>query len=116
MNLLPHYYKLCIEKKNLDTELNRIFQDAFKMEIKLDYSSLQILVFRIAKHFEEIPIDPRQAFPILKNYSELDIQGDGFRSFVGVTLSILLCKDRIILLDEPEAFLHPAQARTLGIG
>ena len=44
----------------------------------------------------------------------LDTQGDGFRSFVGVVLSLLMSKGRIVLLDEPEAFLHPAQARQLG--
>lgn len=50
----------------------------------------------------------------MSQYNTLDRQGDGFRSFVGVVLSLLLSKGRIILLDEPEAFLHPAQARVLG--
>jgi predicted ATP-dependent endonuclease of OLD family len=44
----------------------------------------------------------------------LEDQGDGFRSFVGIILSILLSKDKIILIDEPEAFLHPTQVRVLG--
>lgn len=44
----------------------------------------------------------------------LDHQGGGFISFVGVALSLLLSKRKVILLDEPEAFLHPAQARRLG--
>lgn len=45
----------------------------------------------------------------MKPYTMLQEQGDGFRSFVGIVLSILLSKDKIILIDEPEAFLHPTQ-------
>lgn len=72
------------------------------------------LALRVAKEIERIPEDPRKAFHIVSKYEQLDTQGDGFRSFVGVVLSLLLSKGRIILLDEPEAFLHPAQAKLLG--
>jgi hypothetical protein len=41
-------------------------------------------------------------------------QGDGMRSFVGVLLHALIVKHSILLIDEPEAFLHPPQARLLG--
>ena len=41
-------------------------------------------------------------------------QGDGMRSFVGIMLALLAATYPIVLLDEPEAFLHPPQARLLG--
>jgi hypothetical protein len=41
-------------------------------------------------------------------------QGDGMRSFVGIMLLRLAATYPIVLLDEPEAFLHPPQARLLG--
>ena len=45
----------------------------------------------------------------------LDRQGDGMRSFVSVILHLLApITPSILLLDEPEAFLHPPQARILG--
>ena len=50
----------------------------------------------------------------MEAFPSLDDQGDGFRSFAGVVLSLLLARDRLLLIDEPEAFLHPAQARRLG--
>ncbi len=50
----------------------------------------------------------------MKNFPYLDEQGDGFKSFVGIVVSILTCKNRIILIDEPEAFLHSTQAKILG--
>lgn len=45
---------------------------------------------------------------------QLHEQGDGMRSFVGVLLNTFLESHSILLVDEPEAFLHPPQARLLG--
>ena len=45
----------------------------------------------------------------------LNAQGDGMRSFASVILHLLApSTPSILLLDEPEAFLHPPQARLLG--
>jgi hypothetical protein len=44
----------------------------------------------------------------------LHIQGDGMRSFAGVILYTSVGRESVLLVDEPEAFLHPPQARQLG--
>jgi hypothetical protein len=45
----------------------------------------------------------------------LDQQGDGMRSFASVLLYVLVADNHSIqFLDEPEAFLHPPQARLVG--
>ncbi|MCF8322503.1 MAG: ATP-binding protein, partial [Flavobacterium sp.] len=41
-------------------------------------------------------------------------QGDGMRSFVGVLLTSFISNHSILFIDEPEAFLHPPQAKLLG--
>lgn len=41
-------------------------------------------------------------------------QGDGMRAFLGIALSVVTSDCPLILIDEPEAFLHPPQARILG--
>jgi len=97
-----------------EAKLRDVFKQTFGIDIRLDYSGMTQLTLRLAKEFPEIPDDPRKAYPIFSNFARLDEQGDGFRSFVGVVLSLLLSKGRIVLLDEPEAFLHPAQAKQLG--
>lgn len=97
-----------------DEKLKDAFQSTFGMNIKLDYSSGLELRLAVSKEFEDIPDDPRSAYPIMKKYPSIEVQGDGFRSFVAVVLSLLLSKDKVVLLDEPEAFLHPEQARRLG--
>ena len=45
----------------------------------------------------------------------LEAQGDGMRSFAAVLLHVIAATTHTIqFLDEPEAFLHPPQARLLG--
>lgn len=41
-------------------------------------------------------------------------QGDGVKSFTGMALAVIASPQQVMLVDEPEAFLHPAQARALG--
>jgi AAA domain, putative AbiEii toxin, Type IV TA system len=53
-------------------------------------------------------IDELRRLPTLAN------QGDGIRSFMGLMLALMTAQYPIILVDEPEAFLHPPQARQLG--
>ncbi|MFG2698004.1 ATP-dependent endonuclease [Kitasatospora sp. NPDC048407] len=53
----------------------------------------------------------RQAYHRLPAVNE---QGDGFRSFVNLLLHTLARPRPVIVIDEPEAFLHPPQARLLG--
>ena len=53
-------------------------------------------------------IQALQGMPLLQE------QGDGMRSFMGLMLAIVTAQFPIIVVDEPEAFLHPPQARLLG--
>lgn len=100
--------------ENNELLLIKAFKSAFDMDIKMDYSELISLCLRVGKKLPKIPEDPQQACKITQFLQKIDTQGDGFKSFVGIILGLLFSKDRIILLDEPEAFLHPAQARFLG--
>src|SRR5690606_11357661 len=50
----------------------------------------------------------------LEKLDLLHEQGDGMRSFVGVLLNAFISNHSILFIDEPEAFLHPPQARLLG--
>lgn len=50
----------------------------------------------------------------VKKLALLDEQGDGMRSFASILLDTFTSEYTITLIDEPEAFLHPPQARLLG--
>lgn len=49
----------------------------------------------------------------LNQLPRLDDEGDGIRSFVGALLATLCGSHPVLMIDEPEAFLHPPQARRL---
>lgn len=44
----------------------------------------------------------------------IETQGDGIRSYIGIAAEFVGSSHPIVLLDEPEAFLHPPQAKKLG--
>jgi len=50
----------------------------------------------------------------LEKQDLLHEQGDGMRSFVGVLLTAFISNHSMLFIDEPEAFLHPPQAKLLG--
>ena len=57
---------------------------------------------------------PREYLEALSKLPRLDEQGDGMKSFMGLLLNIAANAYPIVLVDEPEAFLHPPQARLIG--
>lgn len=111
VNLLQAFYQ---EGSGLERKLSAIVKEAFSKDIKLDYSSLRKILFRIGDDFSDCPEDPRDAIEYFDKYEKLDVQGDGLRSFVATLLAILVGKRPVLLLDEPESFLHPPQAFRLG--
>ncbi len=62
---------------------------------------------------EEQGLDPRaQAFH--QAASLLSTLGDGVKASIGLVAAVHSLPDRILLVDEPEAFLHPTLARRMG--
>lgn len=102
------------QAKAAEQTLTRWVFEAFGVHIRLDYSDKADFLLRISSSFEGIPEDPREAQPIFRAHSKLDDQGDGLRSFVATALALIVNKRPVLLLDEPEAFLHPPQAMALG--
>lgn len=90
----------------------------FKKDIYLDIHTLgDRLVFRVGENFEYIrnkSVTNEDEANRLFSEKKLDDQGDGLKSFVSTFLFLNFCNSDILLLDEPEAFLHPPLARQIG--
>jgi ABC-type branched-subunit amino acid transport system ATPase component len=106
--------QLLYGNEEIQRKLDEAFNNTFGQHIAFDFTSLKNLYLRVGPDFRELPDRPEEAYRILSEFPTLDSQGDGMRSFAAVVLSLLLTSDRMILLDEPDAFLHPEQARRLG--
>ncbi|WP_139977892.1 ATP-dependent nuclease [Nocardioides litoris] len=97
-------------------ELSRISFDAFQQGLVLDPLSGQ-LILRVgdpgvdAPSVDAITAQYREA---LGRLGPLHEQGDGMRSMIGLLLPIIASTYPVVVVDEPEAFLHPPQARVLG--
>lgn len=63
---------------------------------------------------EAISTDRRTAMKKMEDMEDLQDQGDGIRSAVAVLASLIVNDHSLFLIDEPESFLHPPQARLLG--
>lgn len=86
----------------------------FNTDVYLDTSNLGMIQYRVGTDFSPIPENSQVAYKELIQYPLLDGQGDGLRSVLGMISALVSLKKPIILLDEPEAFLHPPQALQLG--
>jgi ABC-type multidrug transport system ATPase subunit len=100
--------------RTVENSIRTLVKRAFKREIILDFTLPQRLQLRVGDDFSTVPLDPRDARPILAKHDKLDDQGDGLRSFVGILVALLAMKRSLFLIDEPEAFLHPPQAFKIG--
>tara|TARA_R110000823_G_scaffold97092_1_gene211132 strand:- start:199 stop:1884 length:1686 start_codon:yes stop_codon:yes gene_type:complete len=50
----------------------------------------------------------------VRTFPRIDDQGDGMKSYAGILFQTIVFPRDIMLIDEPEAFLHPPQMRKLG--
>lgn len=107
---------LFFQNNSVMADLRDAFRRTFGQDIIFDYSKGSSLQFLVGEDIGSPPKQPAELgeFIMDNNLSPLDDEGDGYLSFVGVVVSILLSKGKVLLLDEPAAFLHPPQSRILG--
>lgn len=109
-------YKLN-QNELLAQKLSDYFRQAFGYDLIVNRSDMRT----IPLHTGQAP--DKTAFTIanqdeyynqVTKLPKLQEQGDGMRSFASILLDTFTSEYSITLIDEPEAFLHPPQARLLG--
>jgi hypothetical protein len=101
---------------NLLTEVRKICQTIFRKDLTLDTLSGDATL-RVGT--SDVPVPPANAITSeyrasIAGLPKLEAQGDGMKSLLGLLLPIVTAHYPIVLIDEPEAFLHPPQAFELG--
>jgi energy-coupling factor transporter ATP-binding protein EcfA2 len=95
--------------------IGALSRDAFGLEIYChqDGGQLQLKVGKRTEFPGKDDYRTRSEFIKGAALSPLRTEGDGIQSFTGILLAALVQPLSVTLIDEPEAFLHPPQARRL---
>jgi energy-coupling factor transporter ATP-binding protein EcfA2 len=112
-----HPTHLLQRKPELEELASRYTRMAFGMDLIVDWGGGKLVPLRCGSRPTRDINNDRVSVDYLEKLQRvpfLHAQGDGVRSFVGCLLQAIVADWRIVLLDEPEAFLHPPQAHLLG--
>lgn len=109
--------QLLSEKKELMDELNAITYKILKKRLHLDDLNPQLML-RVGTPTLPRPLGQYEdRVPYQLNVESLPLlseQGDGMKSLLNILIPLVTATYPILIIDEPEAFLHPPQAFALG--
>jgi len=105
------------ENDDAREKARKITEEAFGLYFVIDPTPMQKFSIRLSERppadsSEEQALDQR-ARDFHANATHILDFSDGVQAFVGLISAILSLEHKIILIDEPEAFLHPSLARLL---
>ena len=118
-NPISHPIHMLYEDDQLEKKISKYFRSAFGEDLILFRSGGSKIPLFVGDtpplHAGEDRISKTYVKRVRDSTIPLHQQGDGMRSFASVILHTLAAiTPSVLLLDEPEAFLHPPQARLLG--
>ena len=102
-------------------EVRRIIKDAFDQIFCLDFTQqpgtlkLKLATQPPASEIEEFGLLSPAAIQYFKAAIPLQNASDGVKAFTGMVTEVIAGDPAVVLIDEPEAFLHPALAFKLGV-
>lgn len=112
-----HPFQRMFADRHLELRISDIVSKAFGTDLVIDRGAGNVIPAFIGKRPKpakgEERIDPSYCAKV-RALQRLEDQGDGVKSFVSVVARLLTEARPVILIDEPEAFLHPPQARLVG--
>ena len=105
------------ENSQLMSHISYLFKRAFNKDIIFNYRGGSVMPIHVGSlPKENLPVDrvSDEYVELVTQNPLLDKQGDGVKSYAGILFECIVQKLDIIMIDEPEAFLHPPQMRLLG--
>lgn len=102
------------------TDLNQALDLGFQSSVEVyeDYVDGHLIKkYKIGESqaiADAIDSNSREKVNKLRSFEDLHNQGDGIRTAVAILSSVIVSEHSLFLIDEPETFLHPPQAKILG--
>lgn len=112
-----HPIHFLYKSDKLEKEFSEAFEKAFGSKLIVNRGAGSAIHLHVGSQPSFSSGEDRVSESYLKKLVKLPTiqeQGDGMRSFVGLLLEVFLGNQLVTLIDEPEVFLHPPQARLLG--
>lgn len=109
-------YRLA-KSEEMSQIISDYFYQAFRVDLIVNRGELVTIPLHIGQAPDKNAYTIRMQddyYKIVSELPKLQDQGDGMRSFASILLNTFTSDHSITLIDEPEAFLHPPQARVLG--
>jgi ABC-type cobalamin/Fe3+-siderophores transport system ATPase subunit len=97
-------------QRRLVVETGNVFGNA----VWLDISEQGVYQLRVSGNRIRPPVEETNSPLAASKFSAIENEGDGYRSYVGICVSLLLATRPVSLIDEPELCLHPPQAYHIG--
>lgn len=112
-----HLWSLFVDDSSRQ-EVKRLIHEAFELHFVIDPTSMTSFRIKLSSNppednNEEQGLSEKSRL-FHKNAVHIHEYSDGVQAFVGLISAIFSYQYKIILIDEPEAFLHPPLARRLG--
>lgn len=98
---------------NTQKDINERVFTAFGTKLIIDKTAFAVAEFRLGDP-ENFPLEIPGYADQIRNREALDDQGDGIRAFCGIVVALETLKRPVVMIDEPETFLHPPQAFLIG--
>ena len=108
----PHHEFFYSE--NLEKEFSKKVRTAFGYDFRINRTGNQTRGY-LGSAPKGARLSHEYELQIQRDMTPVDEFGDGVRSYVGILLHLIGDMRPVTTIDEPEAFLHPPQARSLGI-
>ncbi|NWB74906.1 ATP-binding protein [Pseudomonas sp. G5001] len=99
-------------------EVRRIMYEAFDTHFVIDPTNLGQLRIRLSSRPPHDDLEERgihqAAIEFHSKAAPINLSSDGVKAFTGIVTELIAGDPRVVLIDEPEAFLHPSLASKLG--
>ncbi len=114
-----HPMHLLVMDREVEKRISAGFSQAFGHHLYVDRAGgADVALYVGLLKGEDLPSDAfsKDSVEFFENdATPLSQQGDGMRAFATLALNTLaISQQSVLLIDEPEAFLHPPQARLIG--